>query len=239
MRTATTGIQGLDAHFGGGVPVGSVLLVVSDPSNAPHVFCEQFAVGGLNSGETVYYYNLERPKEEVVERMRTLLTRPDAIKGLQYFDCYSVKFQKLGPALLKRIGIENHAVKVSDDAVSRVLKHPKDAPFRIVVESLTEAIEAYGDEAAIGMVSALAGLAKHMNGLVLVMLVRGMHSPMLETRLRHMADGVIEFGVERQGFGLYSYLSVTKMRGVQDATRLLLYKETDKGLWLESTRRVF
>ncbi len=239
MRMATTGIQGLDAHFGGGIPVGSTVLVVSDPSNAPHLFCEQFAAGGLQQGETTYYYNLERPKDEVLERLRTFLPNAQAIQNLQYIDCYSVKLRDLNAATLKKIGIENHAVKVTEDALARILRHPKDAPFRVVIESLTESIDAYGLEPTMAMVGAISGVTRARNGVVLVMFIKGMHPPPVETRLRHMADGVIEFGVDRQGFGLYSYITVTKMRGVQDATRLLLYKETEKGLWLESTRRVF
>lgn len=239
MRMVTTGIQGLDAHFGGGVPTGSLILCVSEPSNAPYLFCEQFAAGGLAANETVYYYDLERPKAEVVDRLRSLLPKQEVLRNLQYFDCYSVRLRELNPAMLKKIGIENHAVKVNEDVVARLLHHPKDQPFRVVIESVTEAIQAYGLEPTVTALKTLAGLVKSLDGVALVMLVKGIAEPTVETRLRHLADGVIEFGMERQGFGLYSYLSVVKMRGVQDAARLLLYKETDKGLWLESTRRVF
>lgn len=239
MRTVTTGIQGLDAHFGGGIPSGSTVLLLAEPSNAPFVFCEQFASGGLNTGETVIYYDLERPKAEVVEHLRPMLNGPDALKHLQYLDCYSVKLKDLDSATLKRLGVENHSVKINEDVLQRLLALGKDQPFRVVIESLTQTIASYGLDPTLAMVNALTGIVKATNGVALLMVVRGMHDPHVETRLRHLVDGVIEFGVERQGFGLYSYLSVTKMRGVQDATRLLLYKETDKGLWLESTRRVF
>jgi len=239
MRMVTTGIQGLDAHFSGGIPTGSTVLCISEPSNAPYLFCEQFASGGLSALETVYYYNLERPKVEVVERLRGLLPKQEVLKNLQYFDCYSVKLRDLNPATMKKLGIENHAVKVNEDVVARLLHQPKDTPFRVVVESVTEAIQAYGLEPTMQMLQTLTGMVRMMNGVALIMLVKGLQDPAIDMRIRHMVDGVIEFGVERQGFGLYSYLTVSKMRGVQDATRLLLYKETDKGLWLESTRRVF
>lgn len=239
MRSVTTGIQGLDAQLGGGIPAGSTILILAEPSNAPYTFCEQFAAGGLNAAETVYYYNLERPQREVVEDLRAFLTNQDVIRQLQYLDCYSVKLRDLNATTLKRLGVENHAVKIIDDVVPRILKQAKGAPFRVVVESLTEAISAYGLEPVLGMLSALIGTVKVLEGAAVVLVIKGMHDAQLETRLRHMVDGVIEFGTDRQGFGLYSYISVTKMRGIQDATRLLLYKETEKGLWLESTRRVF
>lgn len=239
MRQVTTGIQGLDAQFGGGIPTGTTILALSEPSNAPYLLCEQFAAGGLNALETVLYYNLERPKEEVWAHLKGLVAQEAALKNLQYYDCYSAKFQSLSALTLKRMGIENHSVKVPDDVPARVLKIPKEQAFRVVIESVNEAITAYGLDATMKLVTILTGLIKSLNGTALLMHIKGLHEPVVETRLKHAVDGVIEFGVDRQGFGLYSYLSVTKMRGVSDATRLLLYKETDKGLWLESTRRVF
>ncbi len=57
--------------------------------------------------------------------------------------------------------------------------------------------------------------------------------------MRLWADGVLELGLDRQGFSLYPYVKVTKMRGVPDSSRFLLFKETERGLFMESTRRVF
>lgn len=239
MSQVTTGIQGLDTQFGGGIPSGTTILTLAEPSNAPFIFCEQFAAGGLNTGETVYYYNLERPKDEVLQGLKGFVTAPDAFKRLQYFDCYATKMRDLTPTALKRLGIENHAVKVPDDVTARLLKQSPGQPFRLVLESLNESIAAFGLEPTLKMVTALTGMVRLLNGTALVMLIKGILDHSTETKIRHAVDGVVEFGVDRQGFGLYSYLSVTKMRGVTDATRLLLYKETDKGLWLESTRRVF
>jgi hypothetical protein len=45
--------------------------------------------------------------------------------------------------------------------------------------------------------------------------------------------------MERKGFGLYSYLKIEKLLGVTDAAKLMLFDETDEGLRLESTKRVF
>lgn len=239
MRIISTGIQGLDAQFGGGIPSGSTILSLSDPSNAPHIFCEQFAAGGLNALERVIYYNLERPQDEVLEHLRAFVPNPDLFKHLEYVDAYAHKFRELGAPTLKRLGLENHGPKVVEDLPQRLMKLPHGQPFRVVVESLSESIDAFGLEPTLKMVTTLTGLVRVLDGAALVMMIKGIVDHATEIRLRHAADGVVEFGVDRQGFGLYSYLSVTKMRGVSDATRLLLYKETDKGLWLESTRRVF
>jgi hypothetical protein len=85
----------------------------------------------------------------------------------------------------------------------------------------------------------LVHTGQESDAMQMVTLVKGLHSPQFEAALKHAATGVMEIGVERKGFGLYNFLQVTKMLNLRDPTRILLFKETDKGLWLESTRRVF
>lgn len=228
----------MDSQLGGGIPQGTNLLLLADPSNAPYVFNEQFAAGGLERKETVYYYSLERPWDEIIRNLKVFLSK-DPGAQLQFFDCYSVKLRQLPAATMKKLGVSDHAVNVTQDAVDRVLAHPKGVPFRIVIESLSEAIQAYGLEPTLNMLRQLTGVVQRLGGLSACLLIKGIHDHSVETQLRHLMDGVLEFGVDRQGFGLYTYISISKMRGVPDATRLLLYKETEKGLWLESTRRVF
>lgn len=233
-----TGIQGLDTQFGGGLPSGSNILLLADPSNAPYVFAEQFAAAGLERGERVYFYSMERPKEDILYGMRQFMAK-DPGANLQFFDCYSVKLRPLASAVLKRIGVTNHSVNVTEDVVERLLSEKRDGPFRVIIETASAAIQTYGLEPTMTMLRQLTAVVQKLGGASCFQLVKGLHDHSSETAIRHLADGVIEFGVDRQGFGLYSYISISKMRGVPDATRLLLYKETEKGLWLESTRRVF
>jgi KaiC/GvpD/RAD55 family RecA-like ATPase len=238
VNLVPTGIQGLDTQFGGGFPRGSNVLLLADPSNAPYVFAEQFAAAGLERGERVYFYSLERPKEEILLGIRSFMTKPAGAE-LQFFDCYSVKMRPLPAAALKRLGVTNHAVNVTEDVVERLLAEKSTTPFRVIIESVSGAIQTYGLEPTMTMLRQLAAVVQKLGGTSAFLVIKGLHDHTVETAIRHLSDGVIEFGVDRQGFGLYSYISISKMRGVPDATRLLLYKETEKGLWLESTRRVF
>ena len=224
--------------MGGGIPSGTTVLLLADPSNAPYMFDEQFAAGGLEKGERVYYYSLERPKEEILRNLKLYMAKEPG-PNLQFFDCYSVKMKTLPQAAMKKLGITNHAVNVTEDVIERLVSEKHPGPFRVVIESVSEAVHAYGLEPTLNMLRQLTGIVTKMGGTCAFLLVKGLHDHAVETAVRHLADGVIEFGVDRQGFGLYSYISISKMRGVPDATRLLLYKETEKGLWLESTRRVF
>ena len=84
----------------------------------------------------------------------------------------------------------------------------------------------------------LVYLGYDLAGLHVISIVKGLHSAEFEARLKHLVGGVLEFGVERKGFGTYNYLYVSKLLNVEDPVKMLQWKETEKGLWLESTKRV-
>jgi archaeal flagellar protein FlaH len=235
---ATTGIQGLDTHLGGGFPRGATILVLAESSNAPYIFCEQFGAGGIRDGETVYYYNLERPKAESVASLQQMARIEFPPRQLQYFDCYSRRLG-LPAATLKKLRIQNHAPNVVRDLPQRLMKHrPNQGPFRVIVESLTETLRLYGLGPTLTMLNVLTGVMRLRQGVAIVMLERGLHPPNVENQIRHLVDGVMEFGIERKGFGLYPFLSITKMLGVRNAANILFYEEGPEGLKVDSTRRI-
>lgn len=239
MALTTTGISGLDAQLGGGVPRGSTLLLVSEPGNVIGAFAEQFAGGGLNVGEQVYLYQFDRSTSGVQESV--LEFAPKAGNGtgktpLQIFDgyatCFGGKTKQNGVSPVERSEGPSEILNTLHNA-------PPDPPLRLVVESLTTLVEERGPDEVLDFVEKLVFLAREMDAIVLLTLVKDLHDDRFETRLAHLVDGVLETGVEKKGFGLYSYLVIKKMLGIPDPTRIMLFQETEKGLWLESTERVF
>jgi len=131
------------------------------------------------------------------------------------------------------------------DRIKVVVLKPGEEPpplakgARYVLDTFSAyAAEAGWDKAHARLV-ALKAQARQARTVLLVTVMDGLHEPREKTRLKLLGDGVLELGFDRQGFGLYPFLKVTKMRGVPDSARFLLFKETEKGLFMESTRRVF
>ena len=111
--------------------------------------------------------------------------------------------------------------------------------MRYIIDSLSTVILNAGFDATLSMLERLKGIITKNGDNLLVMVTDGMHDASEITRLRMWADGVLQLGFDRQGFGLYPFMKLTKMRGIPDASRLLLVKETDRGISLDSTKRVF
>ncbi|HVL47561.1 MAG TPA: RAD55 family ATPase [Candidatus Thermoplasmatota archaeon] len=243
MPLVTTGISGLDAQLGGGIPSGTTLLLIAEPGNAMSLFSEQFAAGGLGAGESVHYLLFDRPAKDARDHVLSFLptaTVAQKAQKLKFYDGYSPQF---GRALPTPPGKDETVTIGRDDAYSQPLKEVQrtgyDGPYRLVFETLSTIATSGGEEAAVEFFRTLTFLGRETGGVHLVSLVKGLHSPLFETKLRHLAGGVLEFGIERKGFGLYPYVMISKLLNVPEAARILLYKETERGLWLEPTKRVF
>lgn len=240
MDLRTTGISGLDAQLGGGVPPGSTLLLIGDPGNAISIFSEQFSGGGRDQGENVLFYEFDRPAGRLREAIEAYVGPGRARNAeLRVHDGYSTQF---GSGVISRAdpGVTPiHGKDAMNSILQAVQALPQDKPYRLVVESLSSLTTRDNHEEVIEFVKRLVYLGHELGGVHVVSIVKGLHDPVFETHLKHLASGVLEMGTERKGFGIYSYLLVSKMMNLADPVRLVLFKETERGLWLESTKRVF
>jgi KaiC/GvpD/RAD55 family RecA-like ATPase len=205
VNRLTTGLAGLDAQLGGGVPPGTVHILIAEPMNAQELFTYHFAG---SDGPCLFL---------------TTEVDPDEVEGG-----------------LQRVAAGNDAVTINTlkPAASGALPAaPKDGRF--VLDTFGGYCETVGWEKAWAGLQKLKGQVRESGQTALISIISGITPEDQIARLKLWADGVVELGFDRQGFGIYPYLKVTKLRGVPDSARFLLFKETEKGLFMESTRRVF
>ncbi len=203
----TTGLGGLDAQLGGGIPPGTVHVLIGEPMNALELFCHHFAAGASAFGGALYV-STSALQEDVEAGVANVGGQPGKLKVV----VLGPKDKELPPA-------------------------PKG--LRYVVDSFSEYVLRVGWDEAYKRLAGLKEAVRAAQTNLLLVVTAGLHTDREMALLKLWADGVLELGLDRQGFGLYPYLKVTKMRGVPDSSRFLLFKETDKGLFMESTRRVF
>lgn len=204
----TTGLGGLDAQLGGGVPPGTVHLLIGEPMNALELFCQHFAAGAGATGGSLYV-STSASEEEVKGGVEMVGGKPDKV---------DVQMLPHGKSW-----------------------DPPDVPKgkRYVLDSFSMFCLAVGWDKAFPRLEELKRQVRASGGNLLAVVTPNLVSDKELALLKLWADGVLELGFDRQGFGLYPFLKVTKMRGVPDSSRFLLFKETEKGLFMESTRRVF
>lgn len=205
----TTGLAGLDAQIGGGVPPGTVHLVIGEPMNAQELLCYHFAAGGSLLGAGTAYFSTDA-------------TEADVKKGVD------------------QVGGKKDRVAVVPMPYKGAWKVPDAKPgMRYVIDSFSTVILQAGWADAYGQLKRLKSQVRQTGDNIFISVTGGLHSEVERILLKQWADGVMELGFDRQGFGLYPYMKLTKMRGVAESARLLLFRETDRGLFMESTKRVF
>lgn len=240
MELASTGIQGLDGHLGGGVPRGTTILVMSEPDNALPTFAEQFAGGGVNQGEQIVYFELDRPADSLRQSIATYAVNATAARKatLKVYDGYASSFGRARTPD-KAVGFASPLGRGElFPTMLREAQAASQGAYRMIVESLSSVVTPNSEEETLEFVRTLAYLGHEQGGVHFLGLVKGLHSPVFETRLRHMVGGVFELGMERKSFGLYPYLFVAKLIGAKDPIRMFPLKETERGLTLETAKRL-
>ena len=203
----STGLAGLDAQLGGGVPPGTVHLLLGEPMNAVELFTYHFAMGGKAS--KTLFLTTSGSEEEI----------------------------RAGVGM-----VGGDPAKVTVQVMDRAKPAPPPSPVngsRYIIDSFSELAIRVGWDAAYERLQDLRAKTRQTKSNLLITVTPDLHTQREIALLKQWADGVLELGFDRQGFGLYPYLKVTKMRGVPDSARFLLFKETERGLFMESTRRVF
>ncbi|MDX1612569.1 MAG: RAD55 family ATPase [Candidatus Thermoplasmatota archaeon] len=236
QRRVYTGIAGLDAQLGGGVPPGTSILLVAESSNALYQFLDEVAGFGIDQGEQVVWFELDRPWGLIQAPFERAATEGQGtFRVLQGYE------PRVGSYSPNGSGLDYHEIGPSDvpSMAAKILSEVEPNRYRLVVSSLTTLLQSVSFQEVQGMLRQLVALNQSLGGLQIFTVVGGAHPPAEISMLKHMCTGVFELGIERKGFGLYSYLKVEKLLGVPDAARLLLFNETENGLRLESTRRVF
>ena len=208
-KRLTTGLSGLDAQLAGGVPAGSAVVLLGEPMNAQELFTYHYA-GGSKTGKCLFI-TTSGEDQTIQDGVRAVAG--EATRG-------KIQVQVMLPSPKAR------------------LPDFKDVE-RYIVDSFSEHVQGIGWDAAVARLRELRDQVHKSEGTILITATPDLHTARELATLKMWADGVLELGFDRQGFGLYPYLKVTKMRGVPDSARFLLFKETDKGLFMESTRRVF
>lgn len=205
----TTGLGGLDAQLGGGVLPGTMHVLISEPMNAQELVALHFAAGATQNRVACQYAATEATTDEVKQGLRKVGGDPG--------------------------GVTVHGV----DAEGGWRTPDIDPAQRYVMDSFSTVSTQLGWDTAFERLVDLRGQVRASKDAALISVTGGLHSDRELSRLKLLCDGVMELGFDRKGFGLYPFLKVTKMRGVPDSARFLLFKETEKGLFMESTRRVF
>jgi circadian clock protein KaiC len=227
-KRLSTGVPGLDAAMGGGVPAGDALLLGGPAGSGKTTFATQFAAEGLRTGESVVIVVFEEYPDEYLARARARnhdiegMTRPDNFR-LIYLRPLDLSVDETLAEILEAVG-EIKASRVVIDSLSGfqiALAPAFREDFRESLYRLVGALTATG--VTIFMTTEIAGGYPE--------------SSFTTERVSFITDDIIVLRfVEIDGV-LRTVLAIHKMRGSEHSHDFLTYEITVQGAVVGGTLR--
>ena len=133
-RLCNTGIEELDIQMGGGIPVGSTVLMVGSSGSGKTTLCMQFLINGARKGERGVFFTITEPLFKLTKNM----------EGFSFYDKKLIESGMVNLIDLRiiseRLGLDTEKYTVEDAAaLLDVLKDIADElnVKRLVIDSIT------------------------------------------------------------------------------------------------------
>ena len=232
MKRYSTGILNLDSQIGGGFPEGSVILLLEDPGAGADILSFYFLVEGLKNNEKVLFITTDDTVEEIKENLKL------------YFDISDDLFERI-----KFVDLMNPRVgsgkclgftpSLYGDAYNRVIGEIfKEDYDRIVLNNLAYFARNYDRDTVINLIENISIYVKRRKSVALIVLTKGLLDPSYEVAIKHAVDGVIEMGLVEAENEIQRRIKILKLKRTIVPKSLFRYEITDKGISLESVKRI-
>ncbi len=193
-----TKISGLDDVLGGGLPIGSCILLLAPPVIETHLFCLEFIYRGLVNDEPGLVVSMNYSPEELkVKALKYgwVLVQGEQKGILRWVDGYSYNVNKdvKSSDTIKRIG---GSIALSDLTIGITQAqqefHTKSDHYRYVLDSLSTLFIYNNPNVIYRFMRAIIPKLRMSGGIGFLLLGSGMHDPQIEMTLRYMVDGTLQ-----------------------------------------------
>lgn len=221
MRRLKTGVSQLDVILGGGMPVGSLIVIAGAPGAGKTILAQQICFrNATNERKAVYYSTISEPPEKFISHL----------EGFGFFDRSAlvdkVEFINLGEILQDEQG-GGFAAMVEEIVRKCVEEHPA-----IVVVDSAKALRDFTIERSLrNSIYHLAARVAHTDSTLLF--VGEYSADELESAPEFsLADGILELAFESHEPADRRWLRVRKMRGSRHLTGRHALRIDDSGISL-------
>lgn len=221
MKRLSTGIPNLDAVLGGGLPVGSVVVVAGAPGTGKTILAQQICfANGTPEHKAVYYSTVSEPSEKFIAH----------VQGFSFFD---------SDALVSRVEFINlgDMLQASPDGLNAMVdeiirKCVEEQPSIIVVDS-AKALRDYSEDHR-SLRAAVYRLASRIAHTDTTLLLIGEYTPeeVGSAAEFSLADGIVELAYESHEPMDKRWLRVRKMRSSNHLPGHHPLQITDQGIRL-------
>ncbi|MEA3294837.1 MAG: RAD55 family ATPase [Euryarchaeota archaeon] len=243
-KLVTSGVSGLDMQMGGGIPAGTILLLIADSGAGSEIFTKQFMYGGLKNGEEAFYFSSDHSIPEIRSDMDQFGWNVDTYERegkAEFIDAYTPRFMNLLPMELKSKISAREFLKQGFDPFNKLkttICQPRDSKYRGIIDSISYFLRAYDMNSVIEVIELMSSISKLNGSIHLIPIGAGLHDDITINTMKYLADGVIEFYVKERGSMIERGMVIRKMRGLIVPNKSINFEITNGGIELETTSRV-
>jgi KaiC/GvpD/RAD55 family RecA-like ATPase len=217
-RRLGLGNSGLDGLIEGGLPEGTSTLLYGPPGSWKHIFCLQFIVEGLQSGDNgimvISNESVDEARESLSEVGVNFNQLTDDQKScLRYVDCYSWRTKDVPyPEVLGHVVRSSMDINHIPMAISTATQNLKSDHLRLSVDILSPLLMSSPPQSVYRLASLIIAKLKESKSTSLFILEEGMHDQQTVSSLQQLLDCVILFrNTEKNGF-INKEMCISKMK---------------------------
>ncbi len=219
-KVISTGNTEIDKKLGGGIPVGSLVLMEGQSDAGKSVVSQHFTYGGLKARMGIAYYTTENTVKSLMSQMSSL-----NLDVTDYFLCDRLRVYPM-------LSVEGTDSEV---AFGALLDHIEGLPVTtrvIIVDSLTGLVT-HGDErSVIDFFTRCKQLCDYGRTIIAVCHSHAFDDKML-IRIRSLCDAHLVLRMEQVGERLIKVMEVAKVRNADQSTGNVISFDVEPGLGMK------
>ncbi len=201
----------MDQMMLGGIPVGSLCLVLGPPGAGKSILSKRFLYTGVEQKKEAFLVATSEGEERALETMELFHWNKGVEKYMHFLDCYSWKSGKsksrYSASLSSLTDVSVGVTSILDDVGAK----PED-DSRIVIDSFTDVINYGGAERALRFLDTVHTKLQTRGVTGLVLLEEGVHDEKTTKSVEYATDGTIRMKFSEQGrFMMVSRLAATPL----------------------------
>lgn len=211
MKRLPIGVPDMDQMMLGGIPVGSLCLVLGPPGAGKSILSKRYLYTGIEAGRMAFLVSTGEGEDRVDETMQQFNWNRGVDAYLRFLDCYSWKSgksrSKYSASLTSLTDLSVGITSIIDDARVK----PEDEA-RVVIDSFTDVINYGGAERALRLLDTVRTKLETRGVTGLVLLEEGVHDEKTVKSVEYATDGTIRMKFSEQGrFMMVSRLTATPL----------------------------
>ncbi len=199
MERVSTGVIGLDQMLRGGLPAGSMSLVLGTPGSGKSTIGKQFLYEALIRKTPAMLLGTNESFDIARETMASFEWDTSLLDLIIFVDCYSWRTGTAGT--VKFAGNPKNLTDMSL-MVRELLKTVANPRSRLVVDSFSDFLNHAGPDQACKFLESLKARLAEKKVTSFVILEDGLHEPKVNAAVEYIADGTIKMRYEENGRSL-------------------------------------